>query len=78
MRRIVIAKMFSLTLLGLYLAVGFTLPTGEGSIDSPVRRCAEEPGLRKPETDLSPASGVLQRVADNAIALGSRRKVKPA
>jgi hypothetical protein len=41
MRRIVIAKMFSLTLLGLYLAVGFTLPTGEGSINSPVRRCAE-------------------------------------
>ena len=41
MRRIVIAKMFSLTLLGLYLAVGFTLPMGEGSIDRPARRCAE-------------------------------------
>jgi hypothetical protein len=41
MRRIVIAKMFSLTLLGVYLAVGLMQPTGEGSIASVVRRCAE-------------------------------------
>jgi hypothetical protein len=41
MRRIVIAKMFSLTLLGVYLAVGFMQPTGERSIASAVRRCAE-------------------------------------
>jgi hypothetical protein len=43
MRRIVIAKMFSLTLLGLYLAVGFMQPTGEGSIARAVHHCAEWP-----------------------------------
>jgi len=41
MRRIVIAKMFSLTLLGLYLAAGFTRPTGETGVDPPMRHCAE-------------------------------------
>ncbi|HET6926322.1 MAG TPA: hypothetical protein VFI48_05665 [Hyphomicrobiaceae bacterium] len=41
MRRIVIAKLFSLTLVGLYLALGLTQPTGERSLDSPVRRCAQ-------------------------------------
>jgi hypothetical protein len=41
MRRIVIAKMFTLTLLAMYLAVGFTQPTGEASVDPRVRHCAE-------------------------------------
>ena len=41
MRRIVVAKLVSLTLVGLYLALGLTQPTGEGAHDRRVRRCAQ-------------------------------------
>jgi len=41
MRRIVIAKILSLTLLGLYLTIGLTRPTDEAGVDTPVPRCAE-------------------------------------